>query len=200
MSKRLCLQPSRNMIHVVSMRCMQGFYFLKPSPTMNLAIAGVLGRALAHFESSIKLYAYVFMSNHYHMVIQAEDHQALSKFMQYFNQKLSRELSHLHEWKHHFWQTRYASHLVLDEEALLSQFKYILSNSVKEGLVHHPQLWPGLHCYSQIVERKKVRGQWLDRTGLYNARRSKKNKDMSEENFILDYEIQLNRVRSKYYF
>ena len=43
------------------------------------------------------------------------------------------------------------------------------------------------------MERKKVRGQWLDRTGLYNARRSKKNKDLSEEDFILDYEIQLSR-------
>ena len=48
---------------------------------MNLVIAGVLGRALAHCESSIKLYAYVFMSHHYHMIIQVEDHQSLSKFI-----------------------------------------------------------------------------------------------------------------------
>ena len=80
MPKILRFQPSKDMIHVVSMRCMQGFSFLKPSSTMNLVIAGVLGRALTHFESSIKLYAYVFMSNHYHMMIQAEDHQSLSKF------------------------------------------------------------------------------------------------------------------------
>ena len=95
MPKRLRFQPVRDMIHVVSMRCMQGFSFLKPSQTMNLVIAGVLGRALAHFDSSIKLYAYVFMSNHYHMMIQAEDHQALSRFMQYFNQNLREGIKEL---------------------------------------------------------------------------------------------------------
>ena len=94
--------------------------------------------------------------------------------MQYLNQNLSREIGRLHDWKNHLWQSNYASHIVLDEEALVSQFKYILTNSVKEGLVSHPQLWPGLHCYSQIVERKRVKGTWVDRTGLYNAKRRKK--------------------------
>ena len=98
----------------------------------------------------------------------AKDQQSLSKFMQYLNQNLSREIGKLHDWKNHLWQTTYASHIFLDEEALGSQFKYILSNSVKEGLVSYPQLWPGLHCYSQIVERKRVKGTWVDRTGLYN--------------------------------
>ena len=84
MPKILGFHPSRDMIHVVSITCIQGFSFLKPSQTMNLVIAGVLGRVLAHFESSIKLYAYVFMSNHYNMIIQTEDHQSLSKFIQYF--------------------------------------------------------------------------------------------------------------------
>jgi len=113
--------------------------------------------------------------------------------MQYFNQNLSRELSHIHDWKSHFWQTNYASHLVLDEEALVDQFKYILSNSVKEGLVPHPQYWPGLHCYSHIVERMKINGLWIDRSALYNARRSKNKVHLEEDDFSSWDQLKLER-------
>lgn len=193
MPKTLRFQPHTDMIHVVSMRCLQGFSFLKPHLRLNQIIAGVLSRALSRFEVEINLYAYVFMSNHYHLILKSYNQQSLSKFMQYFNQNLSRELSKLYDWKHHFWQSTYASHIVLDEEALVNQFKYVLSNSVKEGLVSHPQLWPGLHCYSQIVERKRVKGIWIDRTSLYNAKRLKANEHLTEEDFSLETELKLSR-------
>ena len=193
MPKNLRFQPQANMIHVVSTRCLQGFLFLRPSAHVNKIIAGVLGRALSRFQDRIELHAYVFMSNHYHLILTAKDQQSLSQFMQYLNQNLSREIGRLHHWKNHLWQTNYASHLVLDEEGLVSQFKYILSNSVKEGLVSHPQLWPGLHCYSQIVERRRVKGLWIDRTRLYNAKRTKKSEHLTEDDFSTLYEIKLTR-------
>ena len=155
---------------------------------MNLLIAGVLSRALVRSEGQIELYAYVFMSNHYHLILKSFDQKSLSEFMQYLNQNLSRELGRLHDWKHHFWQSQYASHVVLDEEALASQFKYVLSNSVKEGLVSHPKLWPGLHCYSQIIDNTQVKGTWIDRTAMYNAKRLKSNEHLTEQDFTITYD------------
>ena len=113
--------------------------------------------------------------------------------MQYLNQNLSRELGRLNDWKHHFWQSQYASHIVLDEEALASQFKYVLSNSVKEGLVSHPKLWPGLHCYSQIIDNTQVKGTWIDRTAMYNAKRLKSNEHLTEQDFTITYNLQLSK-------
>ena len=193
MPRALRYQPEENMIHVVSTRCLQGMSFLRPNKRVNQIIAGVLCRALSRSKGEIALSAYVFMSNHYHLILRSKDVKSLSEFMQYFNQNLSRELSHIHEWKNHFWQTNYASHLVLDESALIDQFKYILSNSVKEGLVPHPQSWPGLHCYSHIVERKKVNGLWIDRSALYNARRSKNKGHLTEDDFSIWDQLKLER-------
>ena len=108
MPRRLRFQPQKNMIHVVSTRCIQGYSLLRPSQKMNLLIAGVLSRALLRSEGQIELYAYVFMSNHYHLILKSFDQKSLSEFMQYLNQNLSRELGRLHDWKHHFWQSQYA--------------------------------------------------------------------------------------------
>ena len=71
MPKKLRFQPEDHMIHVVSTRCLQGFLFLRPNPHVNEMIAGVLGRTLLHFEDRIDLYAYVFLSNHYHLILNA---------------------------------------------------------------------------------------------------------------------------------
>ena len=193
MPRRLRFQPQKNLIHVVSTRCIQGYSLLRPSQKVNRLIAGILSRALLRSEGQIKLYAYVFMSNHYHLILQSFDQKSLSEFMQYLNQNLSRELGRLHDWKHHFWQSQYASHIVLDEEALANQFKYVLSNSVKEGLVSHPKLWPGLHCYSQIVDSTQVKGTWIDRTAMYNAKRLKSNEHLTEQDFTVTYDLQLSK-------
>ena len=55
MPKKLRFQPQKDMIHVVSMRCLQGFTFLKPNPRLNQIIAGVLSRAYSTFEEDIDL-------------------------------------------------------------------------------------------------------------------------------------------------
>ena len=58
--------------------------------------------------------------------------------MCHFKSNLARELGRIHDWHGSLWQNRYSSEEILDEEGLIEIFKYITENSVKEGLVNHP--------------------------------------------------------------
>ena len=193
MPQRLRFQPDPNSISFVTTRCIQGYLFMRPSAEMNLLIAGVLWRTQKRYEDTVQVYGYVFMSNHYHMILNSKDQASLSRFMQYFNGNLGRELARFNRWDDRVWQRKYSQHLILDEEALRSQFKYIFANSVKEGLVSHPQEWPGLHCYPQLAYGEDVRGEWIDRTALFNAKRRKSTEHMTERDFVIGGGVQTHR-------
>ena len=168
---RLRFQPDEWMYHMVTTRCLQGFSFLKPLPEINRLIAGCLGRALERLSGGVRLHHYVFLSNHYHLIVSAESQEALSSFMGHLNGTLGRELARVHGFHGRIWHRRYASHLLLDEEALEGAYRYLFANSVKEDLVAHPGEWGGLHGHAQLCEGREVLGEWVDWTALYRARR-----------------------------
>ena len=168
---RLRFQPDEWMYHMVTTRCIQGQGLLNPLPSTNLLIAGCLAHALTKSAGAVRLHHYVFMSNHYHLIVSALNQTALSSFMGHLNGCLGRELAKRHGIQGHVWQRRYASHLLLDDESLKDAYRYLFANSVKEDLVEHPREWGGLHGYAQLCEGREVVGEWVDWTGLYRARR-----------------------------
>ena len=66
--------------------------------------------------------------------------------------------------------------------------RYILANSVKEGLVKHPRYWPGVHCYRHLVEGTKLHGIWIDRTAKYLL------PHMSERELTTNYTLKLAKL------
>ena len=174
--------------HVVS-RCLQGFAFLKPTRQIRAITKGVLGYTLNKYQDRIQLHHYVFLSNHFHLLISAESSRALAEFMCVFKGNLARELGIIHDWHGTLWQKRYSSEEILDEAGLIEIFKYITQNSVKEGLVDHPKDWTGLHGYHQLVMGKKVSGPWIDRSGYYYSVKRRENKTIAD--YTSDYSIKL---------
>ena len=83
--------------HVVS-RYINGFSFLKPTPTIVQICTGVLGRELVMYSTRIKLIHMAFLSNHSHLLLESEDVHALSQFVQYLKSNLSRELARENDW------------------------------------------------------------------------------------------------------
>ena len=130
----------------------------------------MLGRALAKSEG-VRLLAFVFVSNHYVMLLQVENTEVLSKFMNYLNGNLAREAGRLHNWPEKFWGRRYTDIPVVDEESLVARLRYVLAHGVKEGLVERAAEWPGATCLPALVEGKTLQGVWFDRTAEYYARR-----------------------------
>jgi len=90
-----------------------------------------------------KLYHYVLMSNHVHLVLQPSDHGgALSEIMKGIN--LSYAYHYKKKYKHigHFWQDRYKSIIVSKDEYLIACGSYVELNPVRANMVKDPKEHP----------------------------------------------------------
>ena len=199
---RLRFQPVEWTTHFVTNRNLMGYLLMKPTKRINALIAGCLARALTHAKTRrgevIKLHAYAFVSNHYHMIISSKTQRDLSEFMSHFNGCLGKELAIEHDLHGKIWHSRYKSSPILDPEALKDRYRYLLAHSVKEDLVEHPKQWPGLHAYKQICLKQTLKGIWVDRTRLYHAKQQaklKKNLGKSmptEADFTIELSVEID--------
>lgn len=149
---------------------------------MRSLILGVLGRSLRLYP--LKLHAFVFMSNHYHLLVTVRDSLQLAQFMNYLNSNLAREAGRLHDWREKFWGRRYQAIVVSEEEsAQVNRIRYLLSHGCKEGLVARPGQWPGAHSVKALVSGQVLEGRWIDRTKecLARARRGRSRRVKVEE-------------------
>ncbi len=89
-------------------------------------------------QCAANLHAWVFMSNHVHLLVTPEDSGSISRMMQslgrqyvhYFNKKYSRTGT--------LWEGRFKSCLVQSEKYFLICQRYIELNPVRAGLAAHP--------------------------------------------------------------
>jgi REP element-mobilizing transposase RayT len=170
------LRPEGGALVEVTCRTLQGRLLLRPSTALNEILVGVLGRAQRLYP--VRICAFVFLSTHYHLLLDVEDARTLSLFMGYLNSNLAREVGRLVHWKEKVWGRRYQSIPVSSEEAAqIDRLRYVLSHGCKEGLVANPSEWPGLHCVGALVNGETVEGYWFDRTQEYAARRRGENFD-----------------------
>ena len=147
-----------------------GMFLTRPSREANDLILGVLGRAQALFP--VDLFAFIFMSNHFHILMRVLSAKRLADFSGYLKSNVAKELGHLYDWKAKFWGARYDSAPVGDSEASqLERFQYILANGCKEGLVASPLDWPGVSSAPALYRGEtRLEGTWYDRTAQYYAK------------------------------
>jgi hypothetical protein len=170
MGRKLRYIPERGALVEVTCRTLQGRLLLRPSPELNDIAAGVLGRAQRLYP--VDIVAFSLMSNHYHLIVRAENAKRLARFVGYLNSNLAREVSRLTGWTGKIWDRRYQAILISgEEEAQVARFRYVLSHGVKEQLVAKLLEWPGLHCARPILNGAPLTGTWFDRTKEYAARR-----------------------------
>jgi len=169
MSRRLRFIPEGGALVEVTCRTIQGRFLLKPTTELRSIVIGVLARAQRLYP--VKLHAFVFLSNHYHLLLSVENALQLARFMNYLNSNLAREAGRLHGWREKFWGRRYAGVVISEEEAAqMDRLRYLLSHGCKEGLVDRPREWPGAHSVMALVEGQPLEGLWFDRTREYAAR------------------------------
>lgn len=157
----------RDTLYFITNRTLQGRFLLKPSPYVNNLIGGVLARGLTLFN--VQLYAFVFTSNHFHMVVKAAGGQ-LSPFMMYVESNIARKVGRHIDWRGKFWERRFSAAPILDDEAVFDRIRYIFSHGVKEGLVHRATDWPGLTCIPELVHGQRRQFPWYDWTARTKAR------------------------------
>jgi REP element-mobilizing transposase RayT len=158
-------------LYFVTSRCYQGRLLLRPSAEMNEVVGGVLARAVQQSEGSVRLHAFTFASNHFHLLVWARG-AALAFFMQYLRANLSRKVGRLVDWSGGFWERRYSAEPVLDDTALVGRLRYVLAHGVKEGLVERSSEWPGLTCLPQLLGPSRRLFRWFNWTKRWSKRGS----------------------------
>ena len=157
------------MVVEVTLRVIHGRFLLRPSDDLNEIVLGILGRAQE--ACGIRLHAFIFMSNHYHLILTVPNAKALAKFECYLNGNLAREAGRLHGWNEKVWSRRYTAIPILDEVAMVQRLEYLLSHGCKEGLVARPQDWPGASSLHSMLTGEPIGGFWFNRTAEWYARR-----------------------------
>jgi REP element-mobilizing transposase RayT len=168
MARPLRYVPPRALVEVTT-RTIQGRFLLRPSRDLNDIVCGILARAARLYD--VEVVAFVFLSNHAHLLVVPSDALALARFMNYLNGNLAREAGRLHHWRDKFWARRYRPIPVSDEpEAQLQRLRYILEQGCKERLVRSPRDWPGASSTEALLTGATICGLWFDRTAEYRAR------------------------------
>ncbi len=170
--------PDNSLVEL-SNRCTQGRFLLRPSRELDLAIAGVLARAMELYP--VVVHALSVLSNHYHMLATCPSTGVMSDFMKYFDRNVSIEVGKLYGWRGSLWQGRFHHAIVDDDPAIqIERLRYVLAQGVKEGLVYSPLEWPGINSARQLISGEPLRGHWIDRTGMWAAKNRRKTFDIND--------------------
>jgi len=153
----------------VTSRTLHGRYLMRPSEEANQLILGVVGRAQAKY--GVELFAFVFLSNHLHILMRVLGVEQMALFTGFVKGNIARELGVVHQWREKYWGRRYHHCPVKDTEgAQIKRFRYVLSNSCKEGLVRSPLDWPGVTSARALYNGEwELSGRWFDRSAQYRA-------------------------------
>lgn len=154
-------------IYFVTVRCIQGRLLLRPSRETNEVLAGILARAAR--LCSVELFGFVFASNHFHLIVRAPEGN-LPRFMQFLLSNISKKVGWISNWRGSFWERRYSSQPILDDEALFGRVRYVLAHGVKERLVRRCAEWPGLSSLTMMLGDATRSAKWFNWTRRWNSR------------------------------
>jgi REP element-mobilizing transposase RayT len=135
-------QILRGATYMVTRRCSERRFFLRPSATSNAIFQYVL--AVAASRHNVRVHAYCVMSNHYHLVVTDPDTQ-LPEFSRYLDSLVARATNaSLGRWEALWAQGSYSAVALASPDDILEKTLYVLSNPVDSALVQRGCDWPGL--------------------------------------------------------
>jgi REP-associated tyrosine transposase len=178
-------------IHMITYRCEEGRFFLLPTLIIVQLVAYWFARALSRYGSGIEIYAFCFLSNHFHILCK-DTNGRLAVFLGYFLGNVGKAVNRsLDRGPAHFWQQGHYNDQIIDgEKSFWNKYVYITTNAVKSGLVKRTEDWTGFNSFKAAVKNEKILGIGLDRTAYQNANRGNIKREKTK--FIDTYEFELS--------
>ncbi|MFV8750150.1 transposase [Nannocystaceae bacterium ST9] len=146
--------------YLVTRRCSEQRFFLRPDPAVRQIFEYVLALACASF--GLKLHAFVVMSNHYHLVV-TDPLGKISDFAQYLNAMVARAMNELLGRSGSFWDPEPFNGVeLLDEDSIFQRLAYVHANPVAARLVSRARHWEGstsmgmAYGTRRVIERPRV--------------------------------------------
>ena len=178
-----------NHFFFVTNRCEQERFFMLPKPRINQLIGAWLAKALEEHGDGIQLYAFIFLSNHLHLLLRDARGQ-LAEFMWFFQLNLARAVNRELGRRGHFFSREYDAVPVLTDADFEERYAYVVTNAVKAGLVDRAADGPFLSSLEMALTDKPRRFRWLDRTRLHN--RTRRGQRVDHRDFERTYELRLS--------
>jgi REP element-mobilizing transposase RayT len=140
--------------HLITRRCTQRQFLLRPDPETNNAFIYCLGEAAARFEIDVVLPC--AMSNHHHTVI-FDRHGRVIEFVEHLHKMLAKSQNALRGRWENFWSSEPVCivHLV-DRADVVDKIVYAATNPVKDRLVERVHHWPGVNGLSALLGQRPL--------------------------------------------
>jgi REP element-mobilizing transposase RayT len=143
-------QVTPGSIYLVTRRCTQRQFLLKPSRAVNEVFLYIL--ALAAQRYRIRIHAFCVLSNHSHLVL-SDPHAQLPAFQQFLDGIVAKALNAYHGRWENFWAPdTYSAVILASTGDILDKLTYVLANPVAAGLVPHGRQWPGLWSAPELID------------------------------------------------
>ena len=148
--------PAKIFIHntvvLVTTRTEEGLP-LVPTRVLNTIIDSVLGSAKRLFP--VRLIAYSFQLNHFHLVIYIDDPENVSKFVGYVKQEIAHRLNRLlGRRKRTVWADGYDSPTILSHETAFEKIAYTVCNPVKDHVAKNLNESPFVSSWRALRDRR----------------------------------------------
>jgi REP element-mobilizing transposase RayT len=128
--------------YLVTRRCSQRQFLLRPSASTNAVFLYVLALAAQRF--GVQVHAFCVLSNHFHLVLTDPDAR-LPAFEQYLDSLVARALNaSLGRWESFWAPPTYSAVTLVSPADVLAKAAYVLANPAAAGLVRRGREWPGL--------------------------------------------------------
>src|SRR5512138_289333 len=129
-------------IYLVTRRCTQRQFLLRPSRIVSEIVLYVL--ALASSRYKVRVHAFCVLSNHYHLIV-SDPGANLPAFQQLLDALIARAVNaSLGRWETFWAPDTYSAVRLLSPGDIVAKTAYALANPVEAGLVASGSAWPGL--------------------------------------------------------
>ncbi|WP_373033126.1 transposase [Sulfurovum sp.] len=135
----------------------------------------------------VNVHDYCLMDNHYHLLIESTQ-ENLSLFMRQINSNYAIYFNKTYKRTGHFWQGRYKSWYIINEDYLYTLFRYIEHNPIKAKMAQTVGEYPFTLLATQLNSNLDV---------IACAKHSKLIKELEEEGIqeLLETELRLQELK-----
>jgi putative transposase len=139
--------------YLITRRCSERRFFLRPDSHVTHIFEYLLAALSQRY--SIKIHAYVVMSNHYHLVV-TDTKGRMPDFQRDLNSLLARAVNAFRGRWESFWdRDSYSAVELIEDGDCLAEMAYTLANPVEAGLVKRVKQWEGATSAGKAYDRPR---------------------------------------------
>ena len=112
-------------------------------------------------KHGLTIHAYVWMTNHIHLLATPEFDHSISKVLQSVGRRYVQYFNFTYRRSGTLWEGRYRATVVSSEQYLLTLMRYIELNPVRAGMVAHPGDYPWSSYRHHAQGESGVNADWL---------------------------------------